>query len=134
MIRLVRHKRPLPIVSIIPLVDVLLILLVFFMVTSTFLNLDMLAMSDTSAPGSSTAVESHTLLVRILPGGEIAAAGQRIAPDGIEDFLESQAKAQTRLLLLPSPQADVQSLVRVLDTAARIGLNSVNIVQIGADQ
>lgn len=134
MIRLVRHKRPLPIVSIIPLVDVLLILLVFFMVTSTFLNLDMLPMSETSAPGTSAAVESHTLLVRILPSGEIAAAGQRIAPNEIEDFLKGQAKAQKRLLLLPSPQADVQSLVLVLDTATRTGFSSVNIVQIGADQ
>ena len=129
MIRLERQTRPLPVVSIIPLVDVLLILLVFFMVTSTFLNLDMLPMSAPEAAGNTTPGDARTLLVRVLPDGDIATAGQRIPPGDIETFLQSQPQDTTRLLLLPSPQADVQALVRVLDTAARLGLTSVSVLQ-----
>ncbi|MDA8586553.1 biopolymer transporter ExbD [Rhodobacteraceae bacterium] len=129
MIQLERQSRPLPVVSIIPLVDVLLILLVFFMVTSTFLNLDMLPMSAPEAQGSSPPADARTLLVRVLPGGDIVTAGQRIPPDSIDAFLQNQSQDNTRLLLLPSPHADVQALVRVLDTAARLGLNSVSVLQ-----
>jgi len=129
MIRLERQVRPLPVVSIIPLVDVLLILLVFFMVTSTFLNLDMLPITAPEASGSAASSDSRTLLLRVLPGGDIAFAGHRIAPDGIEAFLHDQTQEQTRLLLLPSPQADMQALVHVLDTSARMGLTSISVLQ-----
>ena len=67
--------------------------------------------------------------MRVLPDGDIATAGQRIPPGDIETFLQSQPQDTTRLLLLPSPQADVQALVRVLDTAARLGLTSVSVLQ-----
>ena len=127
MIRLERQSRSLPVVSIIPLVDVLLILLVFFMVTSTFLDLDMLPMSEPEAQDSADATDTRTVLIRVLPGGDIATAGQRITPAGIEAFLGNQT--QSRLLILPSPQADVQALVQVLDTAARLGLTSVSVLQ-----
>jgi len=129
MIRLERQVRPLPVVSIIPLVDVLLILLVFFMVTSTFLNLDMLPITAPEASGSAASSDSRTLLLRVLPGGDIAFAGHRIEPDGIEAFLHDQTQEQTRLLLLPSPQADMQALVHVLDTSARMGLTSISVLQ-----
>lgn len=127
MIRLERHGQRLPVISIIPLVDVLLILLVFFMVTSTFLDLDMLPMSEPEASGTAPQTDTRTVLLRILPGGDIATGGQRIPPAGIEAFLETQSG--NRHLLLPSPQADVQALVRVLDTATRLGLTSVSVLQ-----
>lgn len=129
MIRLERQNRPLPVVSIIPLVDVLLILLVFFMVTSTFLNLDMLPMSEPAREGQSEPGGTRTVLLRVMPGGSLATGGRTIAPDEIETFLSTQSDA--RLLLLPSPQADVQALVRVLDSAARLGLSSVSVLQFG---
>ena len=134
MIRLERQARPLPVVSIIPLVDVLLILLVFFMVTSTFLNLDMLPMSAPTTGQATNSAEARSMLVRILPGGDLSAAGQRISPEYIDAFLQSQASSQTRLLLLPSPQADVQALVRVLEAASRLDLASVNVVQFSDGQ
>lgn len=127
MIRLERHTRRLPVVSIIPLVDVLLILLIFFMVTSTFLDLDMLPMSEPEASGTTPPSDSRTVLLRILPGGDIATGGVHIPPAGIEAFLAMQSG--NRVLLLPSPQANVQALVLVLDTAARLDLNSVSVLQ-----
>ena len=37
-----RPKPPRALISLVPMIDVMLILLVFFMVTSTYLNLDMI--------------------------------------------------------------------------------------------
>ncbi|MEL7151399.1 MAG: biopolymer transporter ExbD [Pseudomonadota bacterium] len=129
MIRLARQSRPLPVISIIPLVDVLLILLVFFMVTSTFLDLDMLPISPPEGQAGAEPSDSRTVLIRVLPDGTLAIRGQRIAPDGIQAVLAQHADA--RVLLLPSPQADVQALVRVLDAAALLGLSSVSVLQFG---
>ena len=39
---LTRPSRPRALISLVPMIDVMLILLVFFMVTSTYLNLDMI--------------------------------------------------------------------------------------------
>jgi biopolymer transport protein ExbD len=127
MIRLARQTRPLPVISIIPLVDVLLILLVFFLVTSTFLNLDMLPMSEPEAQGATNTTDNETVLIRVLPGGDIAAGNLRVPPDGIATFLAERRNA--RIMLLPSPQTELQALVRVLDTAAELGVSSINVVQ-----
>ena len=43
---LARRPAPRSLISLVPLVDVLLILLVFFMVTSTYLDLDMIPTLD----------------------------------------------------------------------------------------
>lgn len=134
MIRLERRVRPLPVVSIIPLIDILLILLVFFMVTSTFLNLDMLQLSEAQASNQFPFDnEGKSVLVRILPGGELATAGQRIPPQEITSFLKALPTG-ARLLLMPSPDADVQALVRVLDAAVQQELKSVSVLQFEASK
>ena len=83
MIRLDRKPRPLPVVSIIPLVDVLLILLVFFMVTSTFLDLDMLPLVETGASSGQSVQDGPTMLLRLAPDGGLVARGQLIQPEDI---------------------------------------------------
>ncbi|MEM9319488.1 MAG: biopolymer transporter ExbD [Pseudomonadota bacterium] len=133
--RLSRPVRAPRVVSIVPLVDVLLILLVFFMVTSRFLDLDMIAMTGSAEPAQSgQSGAAQTLLLRIVPGGDVIAAGQRIAPSGITDFLAELGQGPPLALrLLSSPQADVQALVTVLDAAAAAGLADVQVIQLGAE-
>ncbi len=131
MNRLARRARPLPIISIIPLVDVLLILLVFFMVTSTFLDLDMLPMAKTQERSASRGQDARTLLLRRVPGGDIVAQGQRIAPWDVPEFFQARAHSDSRILVLPSPGADVQALVQVLDAAATANLTAVSVIQFG---
>ena len=131
MIRLDRKPRPLPVVSIIPLVDVLLILLVFFMVTSTFLDLDMLPLVETGASSGQSVQDGSTMLLRLAPDGGLVARGQLIQPEDILSFFQSQSAANPRVLVLPSPSADVQALVRILDAAASTGLQSISVVQFG---
>ena len=88
--RLNRRKRLGLIVSVTPLVDVMMILLVFFMVTSTYLDLDMLPLvgGDRPAgarPAPATAEratgDGASLLVRLAADGGILVSGQ---PVGLE--------------------------------------------------
>ena len=133
--RLARPAKALPIISIIPLVDVLLILLVFFMVTSTFLDLDMIPLSkqQDAAVGAPQEPGARTLLARIVPGGDLIAAGRRVPADAISSYFTAERESLTRLqlLLMPSPRADVQALVRVLDAAAQAGVTNIQVIRFG---
>lgn len=129
--KLDRPNRALPVVSIVPLIDVLLILLVFFMVTSTFLDLDMIPLAS-SGDGVSTAPAEpmRSVLIRLAPSGDIFSGGQQIPATLAGEFLANLD--DSRLLILPSQQADLQSLVTVLDQAAEAGLSDVQVVRLGA--
>ena len=56
--RVARRKRLGPLISMTPMIDVLFILLVFFMVTSTFLDLDMIPLIGGARPGAQSSDQS----------------------------------------------------------------------------
>ncbi len=150
---LARPNRRIRALSLVPLVDVLLILLVFFMVTSTYLDLDMLPVSaapeaaapevaaleaaapevaapDGAPPGSSR--ESGTLFVRIAADGAIVTAGQRLDLDGFAALVAGRLAAgdNLNLLVLPSARTGVQGLISVMDRATLAGVTRLRIVRL----
>ena len=131
-----RPAKRKPVVSIIPLIDVLLILLIFFLVTSTFLELEMLPMAEDAPenPAFDAGQASPVLLMRIRPTGDVVAAGEILAHEELVAYLQRISDQAPRLRLLPSPQADVQALVSVLDAAALAGLTDVQVIQIEGRQ
>ena len=97
--RLARPNRPLPVVSIVPLVDVLLILLIFFMVTSTFLNLDMVPLveRESGRQNSTTQQGLRTILLRILPNGDVVLGGQILPASNLPNHcMAALTRCQTR--------------------------------------
>ena len=85
-----RRRPPRAMISLVAMIDVLLILLVFFMVTSTYLDLDMIpALSEEGAEGPSAQAEAETtpaapLLIRIGQDGRPVLRGQALAPEALE--------------------------------------------------
>ena len=78
-----RPTRPGPLISLVPMIDVMLILLVFFMVTSTYLNLDMIpaakrgeAQTDAPTATEGSGAGAGTLLIRIGADGVPVLRGQ----------------------------------------------------------
>jgi biopolymer transport protein ExbD len=122
-------------ISVVPLVDVLLILLVFFMVTSTYLDLDTVPISQASeaapAPGEAPSA-GPVLLVRIGPDGTLGIAGEALSLDGLGSLLATRlAEDETpNLIVLPSPRADVQALVAVMDRATLSGVTRLRVVRL----
>ncbi len=135
---LARPNRRIRAISLVPLVDVLLIMLVFFMVTSTYLDLDMLPVSEASDPaaasdpGPQTRGEAGTLFVRISADGGLVAAGQRLDLDGFGALVGERLAAgeDLRLLVLPSARAGVQALISVMDRATLAGVTQLRIVRL----
>lgn len=121
-------------ISLVPLVDVLLILLVFFMVTSTYLDLDMLPVSA-SEGGGGAAEPGGTLFLRIDAGGRAVVQGAPLDPPALSALLAARQAADPglRLLILPSTRAPVQALVSVMDRATAAGVTELRIVRIEAE-
>lgn len=138
--KLARPARSRALISIISMIDVLMILLVFFMVTSTYLDLGMLPMAERGedtgefGPQQSQVAAQAPLFIRIGPDGTPRLRGQPLSLEALEETLgELTAKdAATQVLVLPSGAAQAQALVAVMDAAARAGITRLQVVRLDA--
>lgn len=124
-------------VSIVPLADVLLILLVFFMVTSTWADLDMMpVLAD--APGAAQAEggASSVLFIRLGPDGLTRVQGQTRDSAALDALIRARVadNPRTAVMILPSDRAPVQGLVSLLDTAAAAGASPVRVLRLEAER
>ncbi len=119
-------------ITLVPLIDVLFILLVYFMVTSVYRNLDMIpvAQAETDA-GGAVAVQRKTLLLRINADGEIVLRGKVLDDDALARVL---AETQSRLLILPAGSAPLWGLIDVMDAAVLSGVEDVRLVRLQVAQ
>lgn len=146
-VQLRRRPRARATISLVPMIDVLILLLIFFMVTSSYLNLDFIpairaddpeaaATSETPAetlPGD-VAMPARTLLVRLQADGTAVIAGQRLTLDEAQSAVAARLLTQPDLpvVILPSGAADTQALVTLMDRLAAAGAPSVRIVRVEA--
>ncbi len=154
--RVARRKRLGPLISMTPMIDVLFILLVFFMVTSTFLDLDMIPLIGGARPGPQSpamspaqpapkispspaaarerAAETGSLLVRLGTDGRTYVAGQVVDPAALTAIvsLRVAVRPSTPIMVLPSGSATTQSLVSLMDALTRAGARDVRVVRFEA--
>ncbi len=152
--RLARRKRQGPLITMTPMIDVLFILLIFFMVTSTFLDLDMIPLiggdrpgpqasaqssaqsSPASAPAAAPkkAAETGGFLVRLGADGRTYVAGQAVDPVALTAMvsLRVAARPSSPIMVLPSGSATTQSLVSLMDALSRAGARDVRVVRFEA--
>jgi biopolymer transport protein ExbD len=131
---LARRTPPRAPISLVPLVDVLLIMLVFFMVTSTYLDLDMIPTaerSDEAAPAAVPGAGSGMLLIRLAPDGRTWLRGQPLGPEALRDALARHLRDTpgAAVSVLASPRADVQALVALMDAATEAGVQRLRILR-----
>ena len=140
MIRIARRPRPTLAMPLTSLVDVLLILLIFFMVTSTYLDLDMIPVAEPaeasvalpSPEGAGAGGPPPPLLIRLDPDGIAVIAGTRLetAAAGAEVAGRLAADPSAAIVVLPSPRASVQALVTLLDAVTAAGAARVSVVRL----
>lgn len=130
MRRLTRPIRPPATVSLVSMIDVLMIMLVFFMVTSTFLDLDMLPLVADAAQGGAddAAPDGGAMLVRLGADGQVRLRGQVVPPDALADLM--RARPGLAVTVLPSGQAPVQALALVMDAATAAGVARLDILRL----
>ena len=124
-----RRRRPL--ISLTPLVDVVFILLVFFMLASSFLDWRAI---DLSAPAEAAAGASMqgALLVEVREDG-LRLSGEAVSLDELESRLAAHVAGTPgrKLLVRPAEGVSLQRAVEVLDRAARAGIAEISLVRGG---
>ena len=132
-----RRARPQALISLVPMIDVMLILLVFFMVTSTYLNLDMIpALRPGEGSAESDSAPDVRLMIRIQADGQPSMRGETLSPQDLNRVLE-QALAKdplTQLVILPSGAASTQALITVMDLATTAGMQNMRVLRLEARQ
>jgi biopolymer transport protein ExbD len=143
-----RHRAGAPI-SLVPMIDVLILLLIFFMVTSSYLNLDFIPAVQTENPEpgldadtppeapaetvrAGAVLPARTLLIRLQSDGLAVIAGQRLTAVEVTADVTARLALQPDLpvVILPSGAADTQALVTLMDALAAAGAASVRIVRV----
>ncbi len=119
-------RRRRVIINITSLIDVLFLLLIFFMVTSTFLEQPGMKLELPSAQSAEVS-QVEKLVLFIGPGGEIVFNDQTVALDDLEGVMKDavpQAKNKT-LVLKADKAARHGTVVTVMDIAKRAGLEKL---------
>ena len=129
MFRSVRSKRALTAqteIQMTPLIDMVFILLIFFVVTTSFVSETGL---DIQRPQSSSSQTLHheNIPVAIGADGRITADGRRIGLLSIRPFLQKKLRTQPGLavVLVADKAVSVDRVVRVMDEVRSAGINEV---------
>ncbi|MEW5790875.1 MAG: ExbD/TolR family protein [Pseudomonadota bacterium] len=123
-----RHSREEPEINIISMVDVVLVILLFFMVTTTFTKQSILRL-DLPAASQTAAVPKAPITVDIDAAGRLALNGQALSAGELRQRLAALARQDSnQVLLLRADRNTIQQhVVTVLDAARQAGLLRVSI-------
>lgn len=116
------RRRP----NLTPMIDVIFLLLVFFMLASRFGTDRALPLSATGVGG---AYSGPPRLVELSPSG-LLLNGRPIAPDALASALAPLMQGpQDIIILRPRDGADLQSLVTVMDILSTAGFTRLVLVE-----
>ena len=117
-------------INITPMLDIVFIMLIFFIVTTSFVKEKGLEISrPSSLPPKEVQQDKGPIVVRIDSGSLISVKGRILEPRAVVANLqrEKAEKPASPLIVAAHPEADTEALVTVLDAARAAGIESVNV-------
>ena len=112
-----------------PLIDVVFLLLVFFMLASTFLQYSRIDVTG-SRPGRAASAISGSQYIRVHAGGRIDLNGAPVPLDGLAAALDRKAREEgSRVIVRPAGDASTQHLVTVLEAVGRARIAEVIVAR-----
>ena len=117
-------------INITPMLDVVFIMLIFFIVTTSFVKERGLEVSRPSTtPPREVKHDEGPIVVRIDGGSFIILEGRILEPGAVAANLERARaeKPDSALIVAANPEADTDALVTVLDAARMVGIESVSV-------
>jgi biopolymer transport protein ExbD len=117
-------------INITPMLDIVFIMLIFFIVTTSFVKEKGLEVSrPSSAPPQEVKQDKGPIVVRIDGSSLISVKGRILEPRAVEANLEREKaeKPTSPLIVAAHPEADTEALVTVLDAARAVGIESVSV-------
>ena len=126
----IHQERRKPELSIAPLIDCIFLLLIFFMVTTTFTKETGVKVSKPVAKKADVLLEQN-LLVAVTEDGEFWCEGVQVDEGGI--YAKVQARLaeypETNVIILADKKSITQWVVTALDTAKQAGAKKISIAE-----
>lgn len=119
-------------VDLTPLIDVVFLLLIFFMVASSFSRETQLSLTLPQAKGTPAPTEARAVEVLVSPLGEYVIDGDKLAQSN-EAALRSallrlgQQKTTLPMIITADANASYQAVVRVMDVAGQLGFDKLSL-------
>lgn len=116
-------------ISLTPLIDVVFLLLIFFMLSSTFLKFTAININGGQA-GAGTADISKLVLVRVHQDKKIEVNGQPVALEELGQFLNDLAiKDNMHIVVKPMDGVTIQGVVDVIEQTGSDPSRKVTVVK-----
>ena len=130
------HRREDPELSLAPMIDVVLVLLIFFMVTTSPRHESQLELQLPEASGRTLPEERARLTVEIDAAGRYAVNDRRLDAADAETLRRAMREAtgdrETALILRADGRTPHQAVVTVLEIAGQLGLKQLAIATLEA--
>jgi len=132
------RRRQQPEINLTPLIDVVFLLLIFFMVSTTFRKEADLQIQLPEAAQKPVPLE-HRLEVSVDAAGRYAVNGQVVIGDDVSSLKQAMQQAVAEvddlpLMIRADAQASHQSVVKIMDIAGQLGLKRLGIATVYGDQ
>jgi biopolymer transport protein ExbD len=127
--RLPRHELPKARIEIIPMIDVIFFLLVFFMVSTLSMTINRGLPVDLPTAASAPSQVQDNVTLTLTQDGGLFLDKEPIAPQDIEQRVKAALAASPQLAVLINADGQVQhrTVVEVLDTLRRAGVSALAI-------
>ena len=127
-----RSRKPDSGINLTPLIDVVFLLLIFFMVTTTFTQETRLLISLPEAGGETVDAEPESLELTIDKEGNYALNGQSLINRDIKTIMAAlkDASAGNRdlpVVITADAESSHQAVVSAMDAAGKLGFNQLQI-------
>jgi biopolymer transport protein ExbD len=123
-------RRSSQVLNLTPLIDIVFLLLVFFMLTAHFIEDQAIDIKLPVAQSSRPSVEDDTVEVTLLPNGDLLVDGRAATLENLEERLRGALHAPNkRYVRLKGDQAAAFGAgVKVIDAARNAGAESLDIL------
>ena len=130
---LMQYKSPVPqhgILNLTPLIDIVFLLLVFFMLTAHFVEEKQIALQLPTAASSEALSSEEVVTVSIDQAGMYYLSGEPIHADVLQSRLTQLFTQFPKLILQlkADQQVSYEKVVHVLDSARIVGIDNMDIV------
>lgn len=115
-------------INISPLIDMVFILLIFFIVTTVFVEETGVEVTKPQA-ASQVQLEKNSILIAITGNNNVVYGGREIGVSGVRGLVKRliQEDSNMPVIIQADESVPTRILVRVIDEAKLAGANSVNI-------
>lgn len=122
------HRQVEPEVNLIPLIDVVLVIIIFLMLTTTFSKVSGLEINLPTAEAESSESSPDEITVAVTPGGDVIVNGAPVGSREINAIATALSRAvlpggrESIIVINADAQASHQSVIDVMQAAQRAGL------------